>query len=280
MNCQDVEELVPVYLLGALDERERVQVEAHIRECPTCLALFHEQSPATTLLSRVGDSLQAPAELKQRILGSLGTHVTPRKQHGWVAGISSFLQGVWRRPLATTATFAVAIAILSLSVGTLLSWLEVRELRRDNANISATLQTQMELIERESHNLQNLMDLAYTAAIPGISTVMLEGSEAAPQSRGMLMISPKATWAMLWAVNLQQLPEDKAYQLWLTANGTRESGGLFTVNNADSGQLMVQGIGPITKYQTMGVSIEPAQGSPGPTGTNVLWGVIESTDAP
>ena len=72
MNWQEAEELVPSYLLGALDERERAQVEAHIRECPTCLAQFHEHSPVAMLLSTVGDSLEPPPELRQRLLGRLG----------------------------------------------------------------------------------------------------------------------------------------------------------------------------------------------------------------
>ena len=72
MNWQEAEELVPSYLLGTLDERERAQVEAHIRECPTCMAQFHEHSPVAALLSSVGDSLEPPPELRQRLLGRLG----------------------------------------------------------------------------------------------------------------------------------------------------------------------------------------------------------------
>ena len=46
--------MLPSYLLGALDELERAQVEAHIKECPTCLARFHEHGLVASLLSTLG----------------------------------------------------------------------------------------------------------------------------------------------------------------------------------------------------------------------------------
>jgi hypothetical protein len=195
-------------------------------------------------------------------------------------GISSFFEKGLRRPLAVAAAAFAAILLVGLSAGTLLLWSEVRDLKREDAQISAMLQAQLEWAEREDRSLQNLRDLAYTAAIPGISTIMLEGAEASPKSRGIFIISPKATWAMLAAVDLQPLPEDKAYQLWLTADGARESGGMFTVNETGYAQLMVRGKGLITRFQIIRVSVEPAEGSVVPTGAHVLNGVITSTGSP
>lgn len=286
MNCREVEELIPAYLLGALDEREQALVEAHIRECPTCLALFHEQGPAATFLSTVGDSLQAPPELKQRVLETVGASVRPKMRLGTADGIFSFrfLRNSLRQPLAATAMALVTVSLLGLSLGSLLLWLEVGDLKNEDSRLSATLQEQLGQMEDENQRLSQLLfdqlDLAYVAAMPGVSTIMLEGAEAAPKSKGMLMISPHATWAILEALNLQPLPKDKAYQLWLIANETRESGGIFTVNESGYGQLMVQDIGHITDFHSMGVSIEPAQGSPGPTGAKVMGGVITTADFP
>ncbi|MDA0987618.1 MAG: anti-sigma factor [Chloroflexi bacterium] len=286
MNCLEVEELVPAYLLGALDEREQALVEAHIRECPTCLALFHEQSPSTAFLSTVGDSLQAPPALKQRVLEMVGTSASPNMRRGAANGIFRFrfIRNSLRQPLAATAMALMTISLLGLSVGSLLLWLDVRDLKNQDSRISATLQEQLDQMQDENQRLSQLLfdqlDLAYVASMPGVSTIMLEGAEAAPKSRGMLMISPHATGAILEALNLQPLPKDKAYQLWLIADGIRASGGIFTVNETGYGQLMVQDIGHITDFQTMGVSIEPAQGSPWPTGVKVMGGVITTAAFP
>jgi anti-sigma-K factor RskA len=284
MNCREVEELIPAYLLGALDEKEQAVVETHIRECPTCLALFHEQSPAITLLSRVGDSLQAPSELKQRVLGIVDTGAKPRMQRDTAKGIMGFLRSSLRQPIAATVMALATISLVALSLGTLLLWLEVRDLKEGDSQLSVALRDELEQMEMDNQTLSqmlfNQLDMAYIAAMPGISTLILEGSEAAPRPRGMLMVSPHATWAVLEALNLQPLPEDQAYQLWFVTNGSRKSGGVFTVNETGYGQLMVQGLGLITSFHTMGVSIEPAQGSAWPTGTNVLWGTIAPTDSP
>ena len=166
------------------------------------------------------------------------------------------------RPLAVTVTAVVAIFIIGLGVGGLLLWSEVRELRSDNSQLSSTLQGQISELEAQqqlSASLQDQLghmkeedqrlaallmdqrDLAYTAAIPGISTVMLEGTDITPQSRGIFIISPSGTWGMLTVLSLEPLPEDKAYQIWLIGTETRASGGLFKVDETGYGQLRVRG---------------------------------------
>ena len=151
MNCREVEELIPAYLLGALDEKEQAQVEAHIRECPACLALFHEQSPAITLLSRVGDSLQAPPDLKQRVLGMVDTSSKPSMQLDTANGILGFLRSSLRRPVAATVMALATISLVGLSLSSLLLWLEVGDLKEEDSQTSAALQEQLEqfAIERK-----------------------------------------------------------------------------------------------------------------------------------
>ena len=315
MNWQEAEELVPSYLLGALDERERAQVEAHIRECPTCLAQFHDYGPVATLLSAVGDSLQPPPELRQQLMGRLGPQPSPATESRAPAGVLRAIGRSIRRPLTVAATAVVAISITGLGVGASLLWSEVRELRSDNTQLSSTLQAQisdntqlsfslqaqiseleaqhqfsaslqdqLDQMKEEDQRLSNLLsdqrDLAYTAAMPGISTVLLEGTDVTPQSKGIFIISPSGTWGMLTALSLKPLPQDKAYQIWLIGSGTRTSGGLFTVDETGYGQLRVRGEHPITDYWALGVSIEPVWGSDVPTGDKVLGGTYATYTLP
>ena len=283
MKCHEAEELIPAYLLGALDEHERAALETHMQGCPGCLALFYEESPAAVTLSRMGDTLQAPLGLKQRILATVDSGAKPKTRPEMAGGILGLLRSSLRQPMAASAMALVAISLVGLSLAALLLWMEVSELKDEDARLSASLREQLEQMQEENQKISQLLfdqlDLAYVAAMPGVSTVMLDGAEASPRSRGMLMISPRATWAVLEALNLQPLPRDQAYQLWLMANGARESGGTFTVNSAGYGQLMVQGMGSIRDFENIGVSIEPAEGSPDPTGVNVLEGTITMTPA-
>jgi hypothetical protein len=215
--------------------------------------------------------------------------------------MSSFFAKSLRRPLAVTAAAFAAISLIGLSAGTLLLWSEVGDMRRDNSRLSSTLQTQISELEAQSRlsvtlqdwlgqmqeegqRLSQLLleqrDLAYTAATPGISTVMLEGTDAAPQSRGIFLISPTGTWGMLTALHLKPLPDDKTYQIWLIGDGTRASGGLFRVDETGYGQLTVGGEEPITNFWALGVSIEPVQGSTIPTGAKVLGGILTTVTLP
>ena len=283
MNCIEVEGLIPAYLLGALEKEKRSQVEAHLRECLSCLVLFQEHAPVTTLLSSAGGVLQAPPELKQQVMETLGPHKALREERRAGVEFLNVLVRVLERPRGAVATALVALFLIGLSVGSLLLWSEVGDLREEASLLSATQSEQLERAIEENQRLQSQLDLAYTVAIPGVSTVMLAGAEDAPRSRGMLMISPLATWALLTTRDLDPLPEGKTYQLWLYSHDTigggdfvtaSESGGLFTVDDTGYGQMSVRGMGPITDYQAVAVSVEPAQGSTVPTGAKVLGETI------
>ncbi|MEK7874219.1 MAG: anti-sigma factor, partial [Chloroflexota bacterium] len=50
------------------------------------------------------------------------------------------------------------------------------------------------------------------------------------------------------------------------------NGGTFTVDANGRGQMLVRAPLPITSYQSMGVTVEPMGGSPGPTGARMLRG--------
>ena len=275
MNRRHVEELMPAYLLGALEEQERAQVEAHIRECPSCQALFHNESPVAATLSGMREPTPPPPELRQRLMSSLGpqplSSAQPRPPEAQRSGLTMTI----RRSLTAIAAAAMAISLIGLSASALLIRAELRELKEDDSQMSETLQSQMHDMEEENEKLSKMLldqrALAHMAAMPDKSTIMLEGEEASSQSRGMMMISPTGTWGILAALQLEQLPEGMAYQLWLIANdSSRISGGVFTVDDTGYGLLEIRSQEPLTAYQALGVSVEPASGSPGPTGEKVL----------
>ena len=54
--------------------------------------------------------------------------------------------------------------------------------------------------------------------------------------------------------------------------GQRTSGGVFSVYDEGYGVLKIDAPEPLISYQNVGITIEPAGGSPGPTGERVLGG--------
>jgi anti-sigma-K factor RskA len=76
---------------------------------------------------------------------------------------------------------------------------------------------------------------------------------------------------MLVVHNLPALERGKIYQLWLVdAKGERTSGGTFTLDEERYGWLVVRLTRPLTEFMSMGITVEPAGGSPEPTGPRVM----------
>jgi anti-sigma factor RsiW len=73
MTCHDTTMSLGVYLLGALDDAERADVEAHLESCAACRAELAELEGLPALLSRLTiddvsvEPLALPAELFERV---------------------------------------------------------------------------------------------------------------------------------------------------------------------------------------------------------------------
>ena len=98
----------------------------------------------------------------------------------------------------------------------------------------------------------------------------LSGSEAAPEARGIIYISADGRNGTLVVDGLPTLGEEQQYQLWLIVDGQRDSGAVFSVNLEGYRGQQIEAPRPLRDYGAFGVTIEPAGGSPGPTGQRVL----------
>lgn len=118
--------------------------------------------------------------------------------------------------------------------------------------------------------LQNRQMAQQLAADPAAAQLPMFGRPAAPQASGTLRFRPDAKTGVLEARALPALPANQAYQLWLVnPDGTRDSGAIFQVRNSDE-WVAVSGSKPLGQYIRFGITVEPAGGSPGPTGPGAL----------
>jgi anti-sigma-K factor RskA len=111
------------------------------------------------------------------------------------------------------------------------------------------------------------------AALPGQYAV-LAPTEAAAGARGLLLFAAAENEATLVVEDLPILASDRQYQLWLIRDGQRTSGGVFSVSRRGYGCLLILAPLPLDSYQALGITVEPAGGSPGPTGQRVLAGSL------
>jgi anti-sigma-K factor RskA len=234
MSHEVVQELIPAYALGAVDQDERALVVAHLDECPACRALLSDYQAVGTGLLYTVPLVAAPPGLTEDLRRRMAQ---PRWQTGPRRARFAFL----RRP----AYLALAASLILL-LATNLYW----------SNRLAQAERQAAL----------LAELLQAPSIP------LQADSDASQASGVLHVPRRGQVALLVVRDMPPLPADKVYQLWLVRSGQRESGGLFRVNRDGSGFLLVKSPRPLQEYEAVGITAEPAGGSPGPTSPRVIGG--------
>ena len=113
-----------------------------------------------------------------------------------------------------------------------------------------------------------------STAAASLITVFLTGTSDARDAYGTIVIDRDDNHGIMAVRGLQPLDPSRKYQLWLIRSGERRSGGVFTVNPDGYGSMQVIVPPDFRGFTSFGVSIEPAEGSPAPTGTRVMKGTI------
>lgn len=240
-RCNQIEALLPAYALEALEVAERWQVEAHLQTCPECSAALEHYQDAALGLLMAAPEVEPPPRLRARIIASTAE---PGPASSRSAGRSR-----------NRVLFGLANALLAafmLISGFLI--VEVRELARDQAQLAEQLQEDQTVFGLYSY--------------PTTVSVVVEGAQA----YGTFLYEPNFPVSVLYAWGLDRLGTDSTYQVWLIEpGGGRVSGGLFQVGeDARFVRLLVRAPENISNYSAIGVTVEPAGGSAGPTGPKVL----------
>jgi hypothetical protein len=97
----------------------------------------------------------------------------------------------------------------------------------------------------------------------------LSATEAAPGSMGRIFLDQETGSGMIMH-RLPPLAEGQCYQLWFVSRGERKSGGVLRTNPDGSGYTIIQAPGPVSSFDTVGVTREPAGGSQWPTSDRLL----------
>ena len=98
---------------------------------------------------------------------------------------------------------------------------------------------------------------------------LLTPTDINPEAEGLIQVTSDGA-ATLTITNLPPLGVEQQYQLWLIHDGQRDSGAVFSVDADGFVQVAIDAERPLTEYAAFGITIEPAGGSPGPTGDRVL----------
>jgi anti-sigma-K factor RskA len=231
-------ENIPAYALGALDVGEVAALEAHLETCQSCRdELASYDGLADGLLLAAGP-VAPPKQLRRRLQDQLPSRQkrAPRARAwvplGWALG----------------AAFVLLLALNLYSIN------QLRALQSRQAQLNGQL----------TNARAALAMLAY----PGTQNLSIQGENVA----GRLLVDNEQNAAVLVLWNPPPIAQDKTYQMWLISpNGDRTSAGLFKPETGlQLTTLSVPAGRALTDFSGLGVTVEPAGGSPQPTGPRLF----------
>ena len=286
MECRDAEELLVPYLLGALDRQDRRRVREHLEGCAACSMKLEGDGEVVARLAYAVPQVPVPPEVKERLMARVAAEeARPRLAMASLAArATAWLRGASapRRGVAFATALTVAVALLAAWFNLRLDHLADRseELDRRVASVAEKenlMDQELEAALQRDHQLLEMIRqqryLTYMAASPGVTVSMLSSAERRYSgARGMIVMTRDGSTALLAVLDLPPLPPDKVYQVWLIKGNQRYSAGVFTVDSTGYGQTVIIPVAPLGEYDAIGITVEPAGGSPGPTGTSVLKG--------
>jgi len=236
-------DLLPAYALGSLDADEASRVEKHLLSCWICRNESNAFQAVAEQLSFTAPVAVPSLDLKDRLMQRVQTarpeqHILQTPPRSWLER----LLPVWG--LASFGLILV-LGLLNLSL-----WQRLN---------------QLEFIHRTA---------ALVTAPGGMRAIPLNATDQAPGAMGFVVVGADGRSGAVVVDGLPPLDESLEYQLWLIRDGQRTSGALFSTDEKNYGGTRIRAPRSLLEYSAVGITIEPAGGSPQPTGVQVLGGPL------
>ncbi len=243
--------LAGAYALDALDEADRVRFERHVTRCDSCLQEVRGLRETTALLGSAV-ATRPPARLRGQVLAAAAqTRQHPvagaaegKARLGWFGrrawrsgtGLRGWLPRVGLAATAASLAVAVALGVVAVSTQHTLDRAEA-----GNSEVAAVLTSRDAVL------------MTAPVATGGTATVVMS------HTKRMIVFSARG---------LRALPSAKSYELWLIGPEGSRPAGMLPVPSQGMTAPMVAG--RVAAGDKVGVTVEPAGGSPHPTTPPVL----------
>jgi anti-sigma-K factor RskA len=259
-----IEALFPFYVLNAITDAERAEVEAYLAANPGARTRLEEAQRASAALPYAVAPVEPPARVKQALMARVHADVAARASAPRPAIKLGWLDRLFPRPLA------LGLSAVSLLVAVFAgSWAysvnqEVGRLRQETTALRQEIATQQAELDKQKLVLAGL-------TWPDSEIIAIQGNEHQPQARGRLVAEPAASSAILVVNGLEPLAAGQTYQFWFIKGQQVVPAEVFAVDPDGQAVVQVNATAPVGSYEAVGVSIEPEGGSLTPT-TVVMLG--------
>jgi anti-sigma factor RsiW len=264
LRCSEVADLVPAFVLGALEDAEMATVRAHLAACPephpelaelgagasALLLAVPQVEPPAALGSRIleaarRDTVRPPAPEVRRPVAPVAPVPAPARERGGFLGLG--------RPVWATAGLAAVLAIAILGV-------QAFNLQRERDDLAAY-----------QSGVAAVLD---TAAGPGAQLAVLSGGSASAGPAGIAAVGSDGTVKIAMR-GLGATQGTQVYEAWLIVgkNAPEPIGG-FAVGSTGSATLQTRGT--TAAGVVIALTLEPGPGATTPTLPIVASGAAQS----
>lgn len=244
--CDELNDLLPAYAVGATTPKESARVRTLLAQCPEQAADLATYVDLSSILLEDVEPVEPPATLRDRVLTNISiAKVAESSTEHTTDPTPNVLQ---MPPSRANWAWTVAAAVSALLILTNVYW------------ITTLNDTQAKLLdlENQQNTVYNLISNRGT-----IQVVVRSTSDEA--SIATVLYDRQTARGTLVTDTLPQLASTKTYQLWLIGSDTVVSAGIFEIDANGRGQLTFDPNTNLQEFDLIGISVEPAGGSVAPT---------------
>ena len=261
------QEDLALHALQALSHEESAVVRMHLAECALCREQLAEISGDLALVAAGVEQHAVPAGARQRFVDRITAAPSLPQQPARAPVIPMVPEKKASRSWMWIPWAAVAaLVILSANL-----FVRVKTLNDELAVDDALLRVR----RLQNVRAQALLDVL---TAPTAQRVTLTAGKTPPAPSARAAYIPSRGALVLQASNMQPLPPNKTYELWvIPAQGAPIPAGLFRPDPSGSGSVVLPDIPRGVTAKAFGITIEDAGGSQTPTLPIVLSGAAPAT---
>jgi anti-sigma-K factor RskA len=268
MNCEQRRDLMPLFLLDALEPGDAAALRAHLAGgCTRCASYLSEADATLAHLPYALDPVAPPAGARERLMDRLTQHpsqVRPSRERAHrPLRLPTWARRVLPPAVAACITFVVTAKYM-MSV----------QHKHDDAMQQQLVSAKREVATQDQHN-RELVTQTELLHSPSLRLIRMEGVAQPKASARALWDDRRKAWHF-YAYNLQTLGPKEAYELWfVTPYGRKVSAATFRPNELGNAYLVAtldKDVGPV---DAAFVTDEPSVGTFQPTGSIHLSGKLE-----
>lgn len=294
-NCDEIIELIPAFVLGALDADEAARVAAHITTCPRCRAEAESFREVVGLLPYASGALNPPPRVKRQLFARIAaasddapTKTAPASRP--TAMPRSTRTGRWVLP-AFAAMLALIIGLgtavfeargradqIAAQLASNQQMLRSMELQVASVRQTATaLETQLLVSLRElddtrmqlaksqqeiqvlrTSERQDEQLVSFIAAPQTVSRPLGTTERAPDEASARMFMQPGHNRLVLMIYGLKSAEPGKMYRLWLAKGNQPIAIGVVTVGPDGAAEFVVDAPEPMDAYDQVMITLDEA----------------------